>query len=211
MNLSATLVSDGSSDATLKPILEWLFREHLPVYSSFSVTVADLRGLRNPPKRPVDKLRVAWEQYPADVLFLHRDAEEAPHKSRSEEADALVKQAFQTPPPYIKVIPVKMTEAWLLGDEAAIRQAAGNPSGKQPLQLPVGRRVEGIHAKDVLFDALRVASGLNARRLGSFNVHQQRHRLADLMLERGFAHLRILDSFLALEADVIRLIEQRAV
>ena len=69
-------------------------------------------------------------------------------------------------------------------------------------------RVETVDAKKVLFAALEKASGLNARRLKSFSVHRQRHRLAELGLERGFGHLRGLDSFDRLETEVALIIKQ---
>lgn len=37
---------------------------------------------------------------------------------------------------HIPVIPVRMTEAWLLGHELSIRSAAGNPNGSENLELP---------------------------------------------------------------------------
>ena len=205
-HINTTLLGDGSSDAALKPILEWLLGQHLPQTVTFAVTVADLRGLPEPPRKPVEKLRVAWDLYPADILFLHRDAENEPLNVRRQEAQHLVEQAFPKPPPYIRVIPVRMTEAWLLGDETAIREAAGNPKGTEPLDLPPLKRVESVDAKKILFTALERASGRNARRMKSFNVHRQRHRLAELSLERGFSHLRLLDSFQELEKDVIQLV-----
>jgi hypothetical protein len=42
----------------------------------------------------------------------------------------------QTPVRHIPVVPVRMTEAWLLADEFAIRSAPGNPNGTQSLDLP---------------------------------------------------------------------------
>jgi hypothetical protein len=35
-----------------------------------------------------------------------------------------------------RVVPVRMTKAWLTVDEAAIRKAARNPLGTAPLELP---------------------------------------------------------------------------
>jgi hypothetical protein len=37
-----------------------------------------------------------------------------------------------------------MTEAWLLIDEKAIREAAGNPKGRQPLNLPKPSKTEEL-------------------------------------------------------------------
>jgi hypothetical protein len=42
------------------------------------------------------------------------------------------------------VIPIRMTEAWLLLDEEAIRDSAGRPSSSVSLGLPLPQRVETI-------------------------------------------------------------------
>ena len=77
--------------------------------------------------------RIAFEFYPCDVLFVHRDAEaQLPAFRREEVTRALA----HTEIPHVPVIPVRMTEAWLLADENAIRRAAGNPNGDEELNLP---------------------------------------------------------------------------
>ena len=99
-----------------------------------------------------------------------------------------------------------MTEAWLLSSETAIRRAAGNPNGKMPLGLPTWREWDQKpNPKQILFDALRNASGLQGRHLSRFREHAARHRVAELTddfspLERlpAFAYLRdAVDSFVA--------------
>ena len=44
--------------------------------------------------------------------------------------------------PAVLVIPVPMTEAWLLLDESAIRRAAGKPAGRACCAKPCQRRVD---------------------------------------------------------------------
>jgi hypothetical protein len=46
--------------------------------------------------------------------------------------------------PHVPVIPIRMTEAWLLLDEAEIRRVAGSPNGKVSLGLPKAKDVESI-------------------------------------------------------------------
>ena len=133
--LRYTLLSDGSSDAALMPILDWLLIEHgvnKPIQSQW----ADLRRLRQPPDELSDRIRVALEFYPCDLLFIHRDAEKASYAERAGEIrNALTKIAEGDLPPNVYVIPVRMTEAWLLFDESAIRFAAGNRNGQNALHL----------------------------------------------------------------------------
>jgi len=87
-----------------------------------------------------------------------------------------------------------MLESWLLCSEEAIRIAADNPSGENPLNLPAIGHVESTpDPKELLFDALRGASELSGRRLTRFRVEQRRHRVAELI--EDFAPLRSLTSF----------------
>jgi len=119
-------------------------------------------SVRIPRQRNAERLRTALELYPCDVLFVHRDAEAQPSDLRREEiANALRGTSVR----HIPVVPVRMTEAWLLADEKAIRSAASNPNGRENLNLPDIRRLEDLpNPKRVLHDALTIASGLSARR-----------------------------------------------
>ncbi|MEU1292119.1 hypothetical protein ABZ439_06755 [Streptomyces sp. NPDC005840] len=83
-----------------------------------------------------------------------------------------------------------MLEAWLLLDEGAIRQVAGNPKGKMNLSLPKAASVERIaDPKQQLKDALAQASGLTGRRLADFQKMQRfsknRQRLLELLDHDG--------------------------
>jgi hypothetical protein len=132
------LVADGTSDAVLLPILTWSLKQHevtpvVPQWADFS---------RIPRQRNTEeRLRTVLELYPCDVLFVHRDAEARPSNLRREEiADALRWTMVR----HIPVVPVRMTEAWLLADELAIRSAAGNPNGTESLNLPNVRTLEDL-------------------------------------------------------------------
>ena len=110
-----TLVADGTSDAVLLPILTWsLKRRHV------TPVIAQRADFSRMPRQPSTeaRLRAVLDLYPCDVLFVHRDAEgQAPDLRRKEIADAL-RFARVT---HIPVVPVRMTEAWLLADGAAIQ------------------------------------------------------------------------------------------
>jgi hypothetical protein len=132
-------------------------------------------------------------------LFIHRDAEaQNPDERRDEIANA-VRQA-DCAPYSVCVIPVRMTEAWLLLDELAIRRASGNPKGRVALNLPVPALVERtIDPKYTLFQALRTASGHQGRRLRSLRVEALRHKVAELM---NWELLHSLPAFQSLEAEL---------
>lgn len=198
-DLRYTLLADGPADRALIPILDWLLREHLPS-QPVQPQFAELRSVRRPPVSLVERLKVSIALYPCEILFVHRDAEAEPPQNRVGEINLALQQAsLEGTPPLCCVVPVRMTEAWLLFDEAAIRKAAGNPNGRIPLDIPsVPESV--VNPKDVLERLLRDASGLSGRRRKKFNVAPSVQRLAQLI--EGFSRLRGLDAFRSLEADL---------
>lgn len=193
--ITATLLTDGSSDRVLLPILRWLCGQLTT--EPIEIRWADLASLPKPPKTLADRARVAVALHPCRLLFVHRDAErEAPEQRHAEIAAALVGVA-----PWVAVVPVRMQEAWLLHDEQALREAAGCPAGRQPLDLPPMSRVEALpNPKQVLHEALQKASGTRGRRAQSFSPGRAAHRLADGI--RDWSALRALVAFQRLEGDL---------
>jgi len=201
-SLRYTLLTDGSSDRALIPIISWLFRQHLFEHEIQSEW-ADLSRLPAPPpiKNLLERIELAVNLYPCDVLFVHRDAEKDAIEDRGREIEEKLSSLPQLPVPVIKVIPVRMTEAWLLFDESAIRNAASNPNGKVILELPNPHSVEDIaDPKLVLHDALKKASQLPRSRLKKFNPHRRIHRISELIDD--FSPLRTLPAFCALETEL---------
>jgi hypothetical protein len=100
-----------------------------------------------------------------------------------------------------------MSEAWLLFDANAIRQAADNPRGQVRLELPALARLENIpDPKSYLHRLIRQASGLGGRRQKRKNVEPVVHRIADLI--EDFAPLRDLTAFQEIEEDTRQAILQ---
>ncbi len=103
---------------------------------------------------------------------------------------------------HVPVIPVRMTEAWLLIDEPAIRRAAGNPNGRNPLDLPALKDLEALpDPKEVLHDALAAASGLNVRRRARFSPHERARLVSGYMTD--YAPLDALPAFRSLQNDIL--------
>jgi hypothetical protein len=199
-----TLLSDGSSDRALLPVLRWLLRQHSS--RIFQPQWADLRGLRNPPRSLTDRLQAAIELYPCDLLFVHRDAESERHEVRVDQ----IRQDLGAMPDQtaVCVVPVRMQEAWLLIDEGAVRQAADNPRGQVQLSMPPVEKIEKISdPKRELFDLLATASELSPRRLHRFRPMARIHRLAELV--EDFSPLRRLPAFRHLEEDLRAVISQQ--
>lgn len=199
--INYTLLAEGPSDRALLPIITWTLRCHLgdvAVQPSF----ADLSRLLHPPKELVDRIQSSLDLYPCDVLFVHRDTDNQGMENRIREIEtAIAELEFESPPPIIGVIPIRMMEAWLMFDEAIIRQVAGNPSGREPLSLPSLKQVESIaDPKDRLNTALRLASGFQGRRLKKFRPSEQLHRITDLIDD--FSPLRQLSAFQRFEGEI---------
>ena len=200
-----TLITDGSSDRALIPILTWVLHEKGEI-DRIQPEWADLHRLPRPPQTLGDRISIAMKLYPCDLLFVHRDAEGKDPCHRYEEIrNALREAAVQgIQPPAICVVPVRMTEAWLLINEPAIRIAAGNPNGTRPLSLPHLSTIEEIRdPKALLFDILRKASGLKGRHLKAFNKAASRIRITQLIDE--FSPLRELGAFQRLEENILEL------
>jgi hypothetical protein len=207
-DLRYTLVSDGSSDRALIPILNWLLREN-GVQHAIQPSWADLARIPNPPRELSEKISWAVEIYPCDLLFIHRDAETGDRQARLREIGEAVERVLAgfTIPHRVCVIPVRMTEAWLLFSEAAIRRAAGNVSGRYILRLPAVNNIENTNdPKRILYDLLKIASGLTGRRLKRFLVSYHACRISGFI--EDFSPLRALPAFRCLEEDLIAIIQE---
>ncbi|MCU0338416.1 MAG: DUF4276 family protein [Spirosomaceae bacterium] len=172
------LISDGSSDRCLLPIIDYWLSKYFPEVI-FQGENAVFRTSQ--PKTLADKIKEAIVQYEPDWIFVHRDAEKEnePLQKRAKEIEEAVGkvQPVQT---IVKIIPIRMTEAWLLIDEKAIRRAAGNPNGKVRLEIPKVSQLEQIaNPKELLSQLLRQASELSGRSLAKLNVDKARHLVAE--------------------------------
>ncbi|MEJ2671248.1 MAG: hypothetical protein P8168_03390 [Deltaproteobacteria bacterium] len=198
--LRYTLVSDGSSDRALLPILSWLLRHHRVMYP-IQPEWADLGRLPKPPKDLSSKIKQGIDLYPCDLLFIHRDVENSSYTQRKNEIiNALSNINVATTQP-ICVVPIRMTEAWLLINETALRRAAGNANGQKPLELPHPSLLEQhSNPKNLLYDLLRDASERKGRRLSNFPVGQSALLVAEYIDD--FSPLRNLSAFRSLEADL---------
>lgn len=188
-----TLVADGPSDRILMHVIRWALHE-------CSVRVekqqwADPHIVGRNGSDVQSKLKVAMEVYPANIFFIHRDAESESYGDRVREIDASVPELVEC---YVPVVPVRMTEAWFLHDVDAIRDASGNPNGKCALRLPPCAKVESCRdPKKVLFEALLDATELRGRRREKKDrpkeLSRMRARVAELI--KSYDSLRGVPSF----------------
>lgn len=196
--LRYTLLGDGASDRVLIHPIRWALRvEQVAVETG---RWADLSRLRPRPASLADRIHRAIELYPAELLFVHRDAEGEQREHRLEEIRTAVGATCER---HVPVVPVRMTEAWLLHDEAAIRRASGNPNGRTDPGLPRPEGVERLSdPKETLRCALLEASELPARRRRRLATRfgDMRARTAELIGD--FAPLRAAPAFAALLMDL---------
>ncbi len=202
-----TLLSDGSSDKALMPILSWLFYTHCPEYA-IQPEWADLSRLPRAPKKLPERIQWSVDLYPCELLFIHRDAEKIPWQQRASETRQALANIEQ-PPLAVCVRPVRMLEAWLLFDEMAIRKAANNPNGTQQLALPVTNSIEMLpDPKHILHNLLQLASGFSGkRRRKKLRINKFAFRVSDLI--DNFEPLRELAAFKSLEDEFLKIVNDQ--
>ena len=207
--LRYALLTDGTSDAVLLPILDWLLNTNLGE-GNFSGSWVNPERFSFDAKELKDRIRETLEHYPCNVLFIHRDAEKMASNVRYAEIAEAVNDAG-TSVPYICVVPVHMTEAWLLFDIQAIRASAGNPNGKVKLKLPGKKEWESLpDPKEKLKQALIEASELTPRRLKGKRISEWVASVPRNVTNQDFSPLRGLNAFNALEDDIKKFVKNFA-
>ncbi|MCA9697460.1 MAG: hypothetical protein KC431_08040 [Myxococcales bacterium] len=195
------LIADGSSDACLRYPIEWLLR--MNGLDDYQGEWADLRPLGLQTTTLTERLRATLTHYHADLLFVHRDAEREPLTVRMREIAAAAAEIVPSIP-HVPLVPVRMTEAWLLHDSRAIRRAAGKPNGKMTLEIPTSiKQFETLaNPKQTLEDALLIASETSGRlrKRKKRDFGRMRMRVAELIDD--YAPLRELEAFATLEHDL---------
>ncbi|MFI2435529.1 hypothetical protein [Streptomyces sp. NPDC018693] len=181
MTTRVLFIGEGSSDNGLVRHVESIAaRKGLEA----SITVPDFGLLRLPTGHSVrDKLRVARELHGSyDLVVVQRDADRGPAQDRRDEIAEAVRAEWPRLQ-HVAVVPVRMLEAWLLLDEACLRQVAENPRGRVSLDLPKGTAAEKVaDPKQLLKDSLARASEYKGRRLAQFQKRFSQHRLRMLEL-----------------------------
>ena len=195
--LYVTLCAEGTTDDMLLPIARWAFGQCL------GVGVAEVRLTTRKGGSVADRVRLALDSGHCDALLVHRDEDGDGYEARIQEIEAAVaalRDDGVEPPAHVRVVPVRMSEAWLLFDEVAIRRAAGWANGTARLPLPTGRHDRVANPKQALQDALAAASGLTGRRLKNFRRDYRPSDVANFIDD--FSPLRKLAAFRLFEAEV---------
>ncbi|MCM2421362.1 DUF4276 family protein [Streptomyces sp. RKAG293] len=181
MTTRVLFIGEGSSDNGLVPHVESIgVRKGLAI----SVTVPDFGLLRLPTGHSLpEKLRAARELHgDYDLVVVQRDADRGAAQDRRDEIEKAVCAEWPGLL-HVAVVPVRMLEAWLLLDEACLRQVAENPRGRVSLDLPKSIAAERVaDPKQLLKDSLARASECKGRRLAQFQKRFSQHRLRMLEL-----------------------------
>lgn len=195
MSISFSLLCEGSSDQSLVQHLQTLLVRY---GAAEAVGTTDYRQ-----GNIAEKLRRCLEENPdLDLVFVHRDADGRSADARIAEVRAGAEEV-QFPLPCIPVVPICMTEAWLLTNEQAIREIVGRPQGKAALGLPPLRRIERTaNPKTVLRNALARASEKTGRRLEAEKKQFNMRRRVLLQRLDIDGEVRHLNAWQALESEV---------
>ena len=194
------LSTDGSSDRLLMSHIDWALSRLCDC--DFSGEWADPRVFEDSSREVEIRAAQAIANYDCNLLFMHRDAENQQSSARHIEIEEGIRRAA-IGTRYVAIVPIRMTEAWLLADEAAIRRAAGNPNGNCQISIPAINSIERlVDPKSSLARCLEEASEKNGRRLDIFrrDIPDMKHRVAELICE--FEQLLILPSFRKFYDDI---------
>ena len=149
--LAYAVVADGGTDRLLVPIIQWAIHRLDPGVEILEPEFRKRRG-------SVAAFLAAYKTG-ALLVFVHRDAEGATLDARLQEFQPPVRQDV------VPVVPVRMSESWLLFDGSAIAKAASSPSSSVP--VPALAQIENIqNPKQQLDDLLFQAAGAPAGRRG---------------------------------------------
>lgn len=168
-------VSEGTSDLPLADLIETLFLDRgVDLFLSRPDFALLGRVERDVQSKIHAGLRLTGG--PVDLVVVHRDADSIGADARRREI-AGAASTVAAGSTVIPVVPVRMTEAWLLLDEALIRQVAGNPRGRMDLQLPRPHEVENrADPKEILQRCLLRAAEVTGRRRENLRKRFPQHR-----------------------------------
>lgn len=149
--LAYAVVADGGTDRLLVPIIQWAIHR---LDQGVEILEPEFRKR----KGSVAEFLAAYRTG-ALLIFVHRDAENTTLDARLQEFQPLLRQDV------VPVVPVRMSESWLLFDGSAIAKAAGSPRSSVP--VPALAQLETIpDPKQRLDDLLFQAAGAPAGRRG---------------------------------------------
>ncbi len=198
------LVSEGKSDKMLLQPIEWLLSQHCQ--GDYSGYWADPSSLDDRSRELHIRMREVKKYYPSDIAFVHRDTDTFTINDRAAEiASGVSDSEYETP--YVCLIPKRMTEAWFLFDQQAIKQAADKPRSSTRLILPTSNEAQRrADPKALLEKALIDASELSGRKLDQFKSDISKRKMLVSRFINDYSPLRSHASFQLFEQGLSNLI-----
>ncbi|MCK9871638.1 DUF4276 family protein [Nocardiopsis dassonvillei] len=200
MTIRILFLGEGSSDDGIADHIETIAADR---GVEVSITNPELDRLGKVGHALPDKLgavRALGGEY--ELVAVHRDADGMGRQARMSEIETAVREHMPQVV-HVPIIPVRMTEAWLLVDESAIRRVAGNPNGRCRLGLPPLKQMESVNdPKAELKRALATASELTGRKLERFNRRFSENRRQLLQRLDSDGPITTLPSWRAFVRDV---------
>lgn len=197
-------LSEGTSDEVLVPLINRLVLANIdgpvrPIVPNFSI-------LRPQPKTLSEKLHAVISLYSGiDIIIIHRDADNVGYEARRAEIDHVISHT-RILWPYVPLIPVRMTEAWLLTDFNAIHNAIGFGKSKNEIEFLSLRKVEGLaDPKAYLLNKIKEIANLPKRRERDLNVYMVRKKIGVHLT--NLENLNRLSSFVSFKGDLAAAID----
>ena len=191
--LAYAVVADGGTDRLLVPIIQWAVHRLDP---GVEIVEPEFRKRRG---SITDFLRAY--RTGAMLIFVHRDSEGLALEERLHEFDTVDRQDV------VPVVPVRMSESWILFDGSAIAQAAGSTSARVPVPVPGIVQIENIpDPKDRLDELLFQAAGSPVGRRGrnfKRSIAQRRVSVAEYISD--YSPLENLPAFRSFQDSLARL------
>lgn len=179
--LTWSVVADGGTDRLLVPIIQWAIHRLDPDVEILEPEFRKRHG------SVVDFL--GGYESGVMLVFVHRDSENLSLQQRLREFEAV------TQPNVVPVVPVQMSEAWILFDGAAVAKAAGSPASR--VSVPAIAEIEGISNPKERLDQLlfRAAGSPTGRRGRNFKRSIVDRRVSVAEYVSDYAPLGHLSAF----------------
>jgi hypothetical protein len=186
--LTYVLVADGGTDRALTSIVDWAIHRLDPAVEILEPEFRKREG-------SVQDFLHAF-QTDAMIVFVHRDGESATLEERLAEFEAIERNDV------VPIVPIRMTEAWLLISGPAIAVAADHP-GADITVPPIGQLgtiADPKHRLEVLL--LQAAGQPTGRRRKRFlrSIVDRRVNVASLIGD--FSLLESVPAFERFQADL---------
>lgn len=195
--LTFSVVADGGTDQLLVPIIQWAIHRLDPEVEILEPEFSKRTG----------GVKEFLRDYTTEVMliFVHRDAENMTLEERLAEFESTSGSNV------VPVIPVRMSEAWILFDGGAIARAAG--SSTRMVSVPRVSGIEGLsnpkrHLDNLLLEAAGNPSG---RRGKNFRRSLVERRVSVASFITDYSPLEELAAFRWFQDDLERRYPYRSV